>query len=78
MEVGREEKRAFAPTTRFRKNSMLKNKQILQILIIALAIGSFSLGLKMGKGDAIDESHELTDLALQKAIAEVISSGPYA
>jgi len=53
---------------------MLKNKRILQILIIALAIGSFSLGLKMGQGDAINEHSELTYMALQKALNETIQA----
>jgi len=51
---------------------MLKNKGILQILVIALAIGSFSLGLKMGKGDAKDEHSEPTYMSLGRVLDESI------
>lgn len=53
---------------------MLKNKRIWHILIVALAIGSFSLGLKMGQGDAVDGRRELTYMALWNALGDTIKA----
>lgn len=53
---------------------MFKNKRILEILVIGLVIGSFSLGIKMGQSDALNDQDKLTFMTLNKTLVEIIKT----
>ena len=51
---------------------MFKKKHITQILVIVLVLGSFSLGIKMGRSDALNGNNKLTFNTLSRALMEII------
>lgn len=53
---------------------MFKNKHIWQIVVIALIIGSFSLGIKMGRSDALNGKDKLTFITLERTLVDVIKT----
>ncbi|HIE28990.1 TPA: S41 family peptidase [Candidatus Poribacteria bacterium] len=53
---------------------MFKNKHILQIVVIALVIGSFSLGIKMGQSDALNGQDRLTFITLERTLVDIIKT----
>ena len=50
---------------------MFKNRHVLSIMVIVLVIGSFSLGIKMGRSDALN-GHKLTFPVLSRILVDII------